>query len=254
MNTPQPASESPQADASPLLDVRHLSKRFGDVVAVNDLSFTVAAGQIVAMLGPNGAGKTTSLKCIVGLLRPQAGQITLAGQPARTPQARAALGWVPEVPYAYELLTIWEHMQFVALAYRLPASWEERAAALLRQFDLWEKRSSLASGLSKGMRQKLVICLALLHQPRLFLFDEPLVGLDPPAQRELREIILQLRQAGAGVLISTHMLESAERLCDQALVMHKGRQVAAGSLAELREQFHLPTNTPLEDVFFEAIR
>lgn len=261
----------PPLPAPTLLKVRGLSKWFGSVQAVCDLSFTVNRGEILAMLGPNGAGKTTTLKCIVGLLRPQWGEITIDGLPARKPRSRQVVGWVPEVPTVYELLTPWEHLQFVALAYGLdgpghrggrqgragdhsrPANWRAEAEKLLKRFDLWDKRDTLASSLSKGMRQKLLICTALLHHPSLLILDEPMVGLDPPAQRQLRELFLELRDSGVGLLISTHMLESVERICDRALIMHKGRRVAEGSLARLRDQFHLPTGTPLEDVFFEAI-
>src|SRR5690606_31033147 len=144
--------------------------------------------------------------------------------------------FVPEGPMLYGLLTPWEHMAFIARAYRLQ-DWREEAEGLLRQFDLWEKRDALAATLSKGMRQKVMIAGALLHRPRVLLFDEPMVGLDPQAQHELKTVLIGLAEHGRAVLISTHMLDTAERLCSRAVILKEGRVAAEGGLAQLRARF-----------------
>lgn len=233
------------------LAVRGLVKAFGATQVLHGVTFDVARGEIVALLGPNGAGKTTTLKSVAGLLRPTAGQIWVAGRPHTDPEARQRLAMVPEMPAVYELLTAWEHLEFMARAFRLE-TWQPEAESLLRRYHLWEKREALAATLSKGQRQKLLICCALLHRPEVFLFDEPLVGLDPAAQRDLKDSLRALRNQGAAILVSTHMLETAERLCDRALVMNRGEVIAEGSLTELRARFRLSGDASLEDVFLEA--
>ncbi|BAS25950.1 ABC transporter ATP-binding protein [Limnochorda pilosa] len=243
----QPAGDSQQA----LLAVRGLVKDFGRHRVLRGLSFHVQAGEIVALLGPNGAGKTTTLKTVAGLLRLTAGQVLIEGRPHTDAEARRGLALVPEVPSVYELLTAWEHLEFIALAFRL-SGWQAASEALLRRYHLWEKRDALGATLSKGQRQKLLICAALLHRPRVFLFDEPLVGLDPAAQRDLKTSLRAMRDEGAAILVSTHMLETVERLCDRAIVMNRGELLAEGTLDQLRERFHLPTHAPLEEVFLEA--
>jgi len=241
----------PEHGAGSHLVVRGLVKAYGPVQVLHGVTFNVARGEIVALLGPNGAGKTTTLKTVAGLLRPTAGEVWVAGRPHTDPEARQRLALVPEIPAVYELLTVWEHLEFIARAFRLDA-WQPAAEDLLQRYHLWEKRQALAATLSKGQRQKLLICCALLHQPEVFLFDEPMVGLDPAAQRDLKDSLRALRDQGAAILVSTHMLETAERLCDRALVMNRGRVIAEGSLQALRERFHLSGDASLEDVFLEA--
>ena len=245
------AAGEPASRPESHLAVRGLVKTFGATQVLHGVTFQVARGEIVAILGPNGAGKTTTLKTIAGLLRPTAGQVWVAGRPHTHPEARRALALVPEVPAVYELLTTWEHLEFIARAFALDG-WQPEAEALLRRYHLWEKRDALAATLSKGQRQKLLICGALLHQPEVFLFDEPLVGLDPAAQRDLKDALRALRDQGAAILVSTHMLETAERLCDRALVLHRGRVIAEGGLDALRAQFRLAGDASLEDIFLEA--
>lgn len=161
------------------------------------------------------------------------------------------LGYIPEVPSVYDLLTPWEHLQFTAMAYGL-TGWRENAEAILERFDLDEKRNAFCGELSKGMRQKVLIACALLHQPALYLFDEPTVGLDPQAQRELTDQMRQLRETGAALLVSTHILSQIERLADRAVILNRGKIVASGTLDELRRMFNLASDTPLEDVFLQV--
>lgn len=234
-----------------VVEVEHLSKSYGRFEAVRDVSFSLGPGEIVALLGPNGAGKSTTIKCIVGLLRPTRGQVRIAGHPVRSEAANERLGYIPEHPAVYELLTVWEHMELVARAYRL-SGWRDEAEDLLDKYALVDKRGTLASQLSKGMRQKLLIACALLHRPQFFAFDEPIVGLDPQAQRELKEEMLRLRDEGRTILVSTHMLGSVEAVADRAIIMREGKLLGTGSLEELRERYNLPSDTPLEDVFLRA--
>ena len=236
---------------SPPLSVHKLSKRFGKFTALDDVSITVQAGEIVGLLGPNGAGKSTLMKCIAGLLRPSSGTVQIGDAPARSSEANGMLGYIPEVPSVYDLLTPWEHMQFTALAFDLH-DWQPAAESILERFDLDDKRNSLAGELSKGMRQKILIGCALLHQPKLYLFDEPTVGLDPQAQRELTDEMRRLREEGAALLVSTHILAQIERLADRAVILNHGRIVAAGTLEELRQTYNLPVNSALEDVFLQV--
>lgn len=239
------------SDAPPLLAVHNLSKRYRKSEALADLSFAVAAGEIVGLLGPNGAGKTTTLRCIAGVIQPSAGRVVVGGYDlARQEQeAKRLLAFVPEQPNPYELLTVWEHLKFIALAYNTPEGFDERARELLARFDLTAKRNELAGTLSKGMRQKLTIACAFLHRARVLLFDEPLIGLDPKSARELRERIAQARDEGTAVLVSTHMLDTAQRLCDRILILRNGHKVAEGTLQDLQARVQASGETSLEDVF-----
>jgi ABC-2 type transport system ATP-binding protein len=238
-----------------LLDVRSLSKRYRKFDALSDLSFTVSSGEIVGLLGPNGAGKTTSLRCIAGIVRPTSGSIfingsdLLAGGEAER-DAKRRVAFVPEQPNPYELLTVWEHLKFVALAYETTEGFDERAADLLVRFDLAAKRDALVGTLSKGMRQKLTIACAFIRHAMVFLFDEPLIGLDPKGARELREQLVAARDAGAAILVSTHMLDTAQTLCDRIIILRQGRMVAEGTLDALRERAQATGFASLEEIFF----
>jgi ABC-2 type transport system ATP-binding protein len=233
------------------LTVHELTKSFGKFTALDNVSITVQPGEIVGLLGPNGAGKSTLMKCIAGLLRPSSGDVHIGPARARSSEANGMLGYIPEVPSIYDLLTPWEHMQFTALAFSLE-NWQPTAEDILERFDLSDKRDTLAGQLSKGMRQKVLIGCALLHDPFLYLFDEPTVGLDPQAQRELTNEMRRLREGGAAVLVSTHILAQIERLADRAVILNHGRIVAAGTLDELRQTYNLPVNSALEDVFLQV--
>ena len=207
-----------------MFEVSHVTKRYGKVVANDDISFSVADGQIAVLLGPNGAGKSTVIKCITGLLRFD-GSITVCGFPNKSLEAKRLLGYVPEMPAVYDLLTIAEHLEFIARAYSL-SDWKERADSLLSRFELFDKKDKLGKELSKGMQQKLSICCALLPEPKVIVFDEPMVGLDPHAIKELKAVFAELKTAGASVLISTHMLDSVEDYWDVAHIMVNGRFAA----------------------------
>ncbi|MGI6115990.1 MULTISPECIES: ABC transporter ATP-binding protein [unclassified Clostridium] len=227
-----------------MLKVEGVTKRYGKTLANDDISFSVEDGQIAVLMGPNGAGKSTMIKCIVGLLRFQ-GKITLNGYDNKSVEAKAQIGYIPEMPAVYDLLTVQEHMQFILRAYRKLENLDY-AQALLERLELWDKKDKLGKQLSKGMQQKLSIACALVHSPRVVIFDEPLVGLDPHAIKELKAIFQELRQGGASVLISTHMIDSVEDSWDVAHIMVQGRFAAtmANQPSEMNEK-------TLEQLFFE---
>lgn len=225
-----------------MLELKHVTKRYGKVAANEDVSLTVRDGEIGVLLGPNGAGKSTLIKSMAGLLRFQ-GEILVNGAPNKSAQARRQLGYVPEMPAVYDLLTVWEHMEFIGRAYRLEG-WQREAEELLTRLEMDDKRDKLGKELSKGMQQKLSIACALLPQPQVVILDEPLVGLDPHAIKELKAMIRQWREAGRTVLLSTHMIDSVEQDWDAAYILMNGRMVAAMRREDETEQ------DTLEKLFF----
>jgi len=236
--------------ARPLV-VESLTRRFGRVVAVAGVSLEVRAGEIVGFLGANGAGKTTTLRCASGLLSPDAGRIEVAGADlAREPHvAKARLGLVPDRPFLYDRLSAREFLAFVAALYDLPAdASERRAEELLARLGLADHADRTVEGYSLGMRQKLAIAAAMLHSPPLLLLDEPLGGLDPVSARALKDLLREHARAGGGVLVSTHLLDVAERLCDRVVILRAGSVVAEGTLEVLRGG---RADRSLEDVFLE---
>ncbi len=212
-----------------MLRICNLTKRFGSTVAVDDLSFEVHPGESLALLGPNGAGKSTTLLCVAGLVRPDAGSVEWNGRELGARRGRT-IAIIPETPEVYDLLTIWEHLAFIAAGCNLAAGWEERAQALLRRFNLWDERDKTGISLSKGMRQKTLIATTLLVDPPALMLDEPMVGLDPAGQHELRDLIAELRAEGISIVISTHMLDAARTMSDRALVMKRGRKIYEGAI------------------------
>ena len=226
-----------------MFQVSHVSKQYGKTLANNDITFSVDDGQIAVLLGPNGAGKSTIIKCIAGLLRFQ-GEITVCGMDNKSIDAKRILGYIPEMPAVYDLLTVGEHLEFIARAYELE-NWQQRADELLARFELTDKKDKLGKELSKGMQQKLSICCAILHNPKVVIFDEPMVGLDPHAIKELKKLFLELREEGASILISTHMLDSVEDYWDIAHIMVSG-MFAATKLNNAQDTHE----ESLEELFF----
>lgn len=208
-----------------MLELRNVNKNYGSTLAVKEVSFTVPDGMIGVLLGPNGAGKSTIIKSIAGLLK-FTGQIRIQGMDSRDREARKVFAYVPEIPAMYQALTVAEHMEFIRRAYRIDVS-EQEIQAILERFELWDKREKLGDELSKGMMQKVSICCALLIHPQVLLLDEPMVGLDPKAIKELKEVILELKARGTTVLISTHILEMVQELWDMVFVMEKGSLIAS---------------------------
>ena len=239
---------------APPLEVLGITHRYGSLTAVDALDFTVRAGEILGFLGPNGAGKTTTLRIAAGLLKPTSGEVRIAGASltGEPMAARARFGFVPDKPALYERLTALEFLEFVAALYHVPPeTGEPRARSLLDRLELDAASPLTADAYSLGMRQKLSIAAALLHDPPLLMLDEPLGGLDPRGARALKDLLRERAARGCGVLVSTHLLDVAERLCDRVLILDHGKKRTEGTLAELREGVD---SRSLEDVFLELTR
>ena len=236
-----------------MIEIRNMTKKYGDFTAVDGLSLAVAPREIFGFLGPNGAGKTTTIRILAGLSQPTSGSAAVGGFDLATDslRAKAILGYVPDRPYLYEKLTGRELLQFVANLYG--KEWrdcEGRAMELLRYFDLDDWVDARIENLSHGMKQKLVIVSSLVHDPKVLIIDEPMVGLDALAQRQVRRLFRTLADEGRTVLLTTHTLSVAEAVCDRIAIIHRGKIVAMGPTAELKEAAGRP-GSPLEDVFLE---
>jgi ABC-2 type transport system ATP-binding protein len=237
-----------------LIQVANFHKAYRGTVAVEALSFEVQPGQVLGLLGPNGAGKTTTMRAICGVIPPTGGQLFVAGRDVvREPvAAKSLLAYVPDDPKLFDALTVWEHLEFIASAYRVE-SFQAEANALLEQFELTPKRDALAQELSRGMRQKVAICCAYLHRPQAILFDEPLTGLDPHGIRTMKESVRQRAAAGAAVIVSSHLLALVEDLCTHLLILHRGRSLFFGPVADARAAFaQVGGDASLEEVFFRV--
>jgi ABC-2 type transport system ATP-binding protein len=235
----------------PAIEAYNLHKTYGKFTAVAALDLVVQPGEIVGFLGPNGAGKTTTLKMLTGLLRPTSGTVRICGFDMQTEplKAKACLGYVPDTPNLYAKLTALEYLRFVAKLYRVPSRRSEpHIAQLLDKFGLSEAANDTLGGFSHGMQQKIAITAALLHEPKVLFLDEPTVGLDPRSARLIKDLLIQLRNQGAAVMFSTHILEIAERMCDRVAIINQGRIIAAGTLAELRA---MGGRGSLEDIFLQ---
>lgn len=239
---------------SKLLQVKGLTGGYTTNKAVlEDVSFDVDSGEIVALIGLNGAGKSTTIKHILGLLEPKAGSIHLQGQTFYDNQEayRAKLAYIPETPTYYEELTLWEHLELQAMAYGLDrATFEARAVPLLQEFRMEKRKHHFPTQFSKGMKQKLMIMMAFMVKPALYIVDEPLLGLDPLGIRSLLEWLQRCKQEGAGILMSTHILSTAEKYCDRFIILHEGKIKAQGTLAELRDWSGEP-HASLDDIYLQ---
>lgn len=221
--------------------------------AVDDLSLTVRAGELYALLGPNGAGKTTTLRMVAGLLKPDAGSIEVFGVDALAdpPAAKQMIAWAPDEPMLYDRLTPMEYLEFVAGLWGVDAkAARTRAEALLRWLGLWDQRAQRCESFSRGMKQKAALAGALIHDPRLLILDEPLTGLDAAAARQVKDVLHDRVRAGGTVILTTHILEVAERMADRIGILQRGRLVAEGGMEELRAKAGERQGT-LEDVFLE---
>jgi ABC-2 type transport system ATP-binding protein len=238
------------ASISPLIETHQLVKRYGDKVAVNNVSFEVYGGEVFGFLGPNGAGKTTTIKMIVGLLKPTSGTVKVAGYDVQTQalQAKAVSGYVPDTPNLYAKLSARELLRFVGDLYEMDeAHVQRRIEELLRLFDLANAGDDMVDSYSHGMQQKTSLAAALMHDPRVLVLDEPTVGLDPKSARLIKDILRQLADRGAALFLSTHILEIAERMCDRIGIINRGELIAVGTMEELRTLGR--GETSLEDIF-----
>ncbi|MDB5454089.1 MAG: transporter [Caulobacteraceae bacterium] len=237
------------------LEIRGLTKTFGDKAAVDRLDLTVRAGELYALLGPNGAGKTTTLRMVTGLLRPDVGEIRVFGVDALKDSvaAKQMIAWLPDEPMLYDKLTAIEYLEFVAGLWSIDSKTARTSAEeLLRLLGLWEQRNQRCEGFSRGMKQKAALAGALIHDPKLLILDEPLTGLDASVARQVKDLLVQRARAGATVILTTHILEVAERLADRIGIIQSGKLIAEGRLSELRSRMGAGEAT-LEDVFLNLI-
>ncbi len=232
-----------------------LVKRFGPKVAVDQLSFSVPAGMLYGFLGVNGAGKTTTLRMISGLIRPDAGQIRVIGidAVAEPQRAKQPLAYIPDDPVLYGKLNPMEHLEFVSALWGMnPLAGRRRAQELLEQLGLWDRRKEWIESYSRGMKQKVALASALIHDPRLILLDEPLTGLDASAARLVKDILLGFLKKGGSVILTTHILEVAERLAERIGIMSGGRLIAEGTMDELRSSSGRAGGS-LEEIFLQLV-
>jgi ABC-2 type transport system ATP-binding protein len=236
-----------------MLEARGLTKCYSAIPAVDDVSFTVQPGEVLGYLGPNGSGKSTTVKMITGLLEPTRGQIFFDGRNINLdlPGYKRRFGYVPEEPHIYPYLTGREYLLLIGRLRCLPEKvLEAKIDALLRLFGLESDRHALMSSYSKGMRQKVLICSALLHDPELLVFDEPLSGLDVTTALVLRDLVCALARGGKIILYSSHVLETVEKICSRVVILKQGRVAADGDVRQLRELMQAPS---LEGVFAQLV-
>ncbi|GCF95054.1 multidrug ABC transporter ATP-binding protein [Enterococcus florum] len=233
------------------LSIQHVTGGYGHLPVLKDISFDVNNGEIVGLIGLNGAGKSTTIKNIIGLLTPVKGKIEIdqATLESDTESYRKKIGYIPETPSLYEELTLREHIEVTAMAYDIPKDVAfQRAEALLKTFRLTNRMDWFPVNFSKGMKQKVMVLCAFLVQPSLYIIDEPFLGLDPLAINALLELMVEMKNQGAAILMSTHILATAEKYCDRFVVLHNGEVRAQGRLEELQKEFHLPGSS-LDEIY-----
>jgi ABC-2 type transport system ATP-binding protein len=233
-----------------MITVHDLTRNYGDFTAVHRISFTVAPGEVLGLVGPNGAGKTTTLRCLSGIIAPSTGRVEIAGHDIQKEPvpAKQALAFIPDEPHLFDHLTVEEHLRFVGRLYGV-ADAEQRMVPLLAELEIADKRKSLSTELSRGMKQKLAIACGLIHDPSVLILDEPLTGLDPGGMRRMRATIANRARAGASVILSSHLLTLVEELCTKLFVIRKGECVAYGTLDEIVTAHPTLAGMSLEDVF-----
>ena len=222
-----------------MIELIQLTKKFGDLVAVNDINLTIPRGEFFAMLGPNAAGKTTTLKMLAGLMKPTSGSTRVCGFDMQTQpiEARRRIAYVPDFPFLYDKLTAWEFFRFTGQLFQMPdARIEAGAQELVTRFHLADFVNRPLESLSHGTRQRVAIVSALLHEPEVFVIDEPMIGLDPQHARVVKDVLKERSRAGVSILLSTHQLSVAEEMADRIGIVHGGRLIAVGNRDELRQQ------------------
>jgi ABC-2 type transport system ATP-binding protein len=237
-----------------MIRIESLVKSYGSALAVDGLSLAVPAGEILGLVGPNGAGKTTTLRCLAGILPPTSGRIEIGGLDlaAEPVEARRRLAFVPDEPRLFDNLTVMDHLRLVGRLYSVTDA-PERAAELLARFELADRRDAFPSELSRGMKQKLMIAAALLHRPSALILDEPLTGLDPGAVRRMKRTIVEQAEAGAAVLVSSHLLHLVQEICSRVAILRGGRKLLEGTLGEIRAALpDLGEDADLEAIFLRA--
>ena len=236
-----------------MIEVTDLTKRYGDFVAVDSLNLDVSAGEIFGFLGPNGAGKTTTIRMLMGILQPTSGRVLLGGHDVQSEpeKAKALAGFIPDRPFIYEKLSGNEFLQFAGKLHGMDTErLRRRAGELLERLDLTRWQDERIEGYSHGMKQRLVVCAALLHEPRILVVDEPMVGMDPRGARTLKDLLRSLAKNGTTVFLSTHSISVAEEICHRIGIIQNGRLIACGSTAEIHGRSGNKDGN-LESVFLE---
>jgi ABC-2 type transport system ATP-binding protein len=234
-----------------LLEIKNVTGGYTRNPVLKDISFSIHANEIVGLIGLNGAGKSTTIRHIIGLMEPHKGEITIDGLvfEKEKEEYRKKFTFVPETPILYEELTLEEHLKMTAMAYGLTEQqYKERMEVLLKEFRMQKRLKWFPSHFSKGMKQKVMIMCAFLVQPSLYIVDEPFVGLDPLGIQSLLDLMKKMKEEGAGILMSTHILATAERYCDRIIIIHEGKIKCAGTMDELRKAFNMPHAT-LDDIY-----
>ena len=235
-----------------MINIKNLTKHYGNLTAVSALSLNISAGECFGFLGPNGAGKTTTIKLLAGLLKPNEGTIEIGGYDVqRDPQkVKGIIGYIPDKPFIYEKLTGGEFLDFIAELYQVNEDFvKEKREELLNLFAIKDFENELVESYSHGMRQKLVITAALIHNPKVIIVDEPMVGLDPKGMRQVKEIFKQLTKSGVTIFMSTHTMPVAQEMCHRIGIINKGKLIALGNMNDLQKQAQVSSG--LEDVFLQ---
>ncbi|WP_232066183.1 ABC transporter ATP-binding protein [Bacillus sp. KH172YL63] len=239
-----------------LLEINHLVGGYTRKPVLKDISFRVNANEIVGLIGLNGAGKSTTIKHIIGLMEPKQGEVSINGHTLKSDADlyRKQFSYIPETPILYDELTLEEHLRLTAMAYGLSESeYKDRIDKLLKAYRMEKKMNWFPAHFSKGMKQKVMIMCAFLIQPSLYIIDEPFVGLDPLGIQSLLDWMEEMKRNGAGILMSTHILATAERYCDSFIILHEGKIRAKGTLGELRKEFAMPDAT-LDDIYIQLTK
>jgi ABC-2 type transport system ATP-binding protein len=239
-----------------LLEIDHLVGGYTRKPVLKDISFSIDASKIVGLIGLNGAGKSTTIKHIIGLMEPKQGEVSINGHTLKkdADQYRKQFSYIPETPILYDELTLEEHLKLTAMAYGLTEDeYKSRVGKLLNAFRMEKKLGWFPAHFSKGMKQKVMIMCAFLIQPSLYIIDEPFVGLDPLGIQSLLDWMEEMKRSGAGILMSTHILATAERYCDSFIILHEGKIRAKGTLKELQTEFSMPGAT-LDDIYIQLTK
>jgi len=235
------------------VELRGVTKRYNEILAVNDINLSIPTGEIFALLGPNGSGKSTTLKMLLGLLQPTAGQVTVLGTEVQKDPltVKRQVGYVPESPNVYEFLTGIEYLDFIADIYSIPpAEKQQRITEYLKALQLEGREGDMINSYSDGMKKKISLISAFLHKPKLLILDEPLNALDPRSAKIVKDYLHELKDQGVTTILSTHVLEIAEAVCDRIGIMYRGNIIALGDMTELREKASAP-GSGLEDIFLK---
>ncbi|HLN46180.1 MAG: ABC transporter ATP-binding protein [Chloroflexota bacterium] len=237
----------------PAVDIKNITKRYSEIMAVDQLNLTINQGEIFGLLGPNGSGKSTTLKMMLGLVKPDEGSITVLGNPVlKDPVAtKRSVGYVPEAPRLYEFLTGIEYLDFIGDVYGMqPEDKKNRINEYLKALQLEGREGDMINSYSEGMKQKIALIAAFLHRPKLLIMDEPINALDPRSARIVKDFLQELKKQNVSAILSTHILEIAQAMCDRIGIMYQGKLLALGNMHELRQMSKLP-NSGLEDIFLK---